>query len=181
MAKKLNGVFRAWVCVKQADQTAPSIIWGDCIVHFSNPEFSGNILHTSAMLEVTSHKSLKVVETRNHLYILLGPELSMPDTPGIDPAELLSLQRANAPKSDPHVSAAMNADRDCTKCKGAGVYRRDEHHLAICDLCCKHNQGWWRLEGAYGVDNGRWACKAGCGVIVDTPPLELEFLPRSVS
>src|SRR3546814_13952665 len=48
------------------------------------------------------------------------------------------------------------------------------------DLCCKHNRGWWQLEGAYGKDNGRWACKAGCGLILDTPPLELEFLPRTV-
>src|SRR3546814_4859083 len=36
------------------------------------------------------------------------------------------------------------------------------------------------LEGAYGKDNGRWACKARCGLILDTPPLELEFLPRTV-
>lgn len=28
-------------------------------------------------------------------------------------------------------------------------------------------------------DNGRWACKAGCGIIVDGPPLELQFLPRA--
>ena len=36
-----------------------------------------------------------------------------------------------------------------------------------------------QAQTAYGPDNGRWACKAGCGIIVDSPPLELEFLPRA--
>ena len=92
------------------------------------------------------------------------------------------LRHSEPPReTDAYVIAAMNADRDCPKCHGTGVYRSGERLAAICDACCKHVQGWWQLEGAYGPDNGRWACKAGCGVIVDTPIPDLEFLPRALA
>ncbi len=181
MAKQLNGVFRAWMKVKQADETAPPIIWGHCVVHLSHPEFSGNVLHTSGVMEITEHKNFRIAETRNNYYALLGPELFMPDDSRLDPMTYVTQHRGETRKTDAFASAAMNADRDCPKCHGTGVYRYGDERMAVCDACCKHNQGWWRLEGAYGPDNGRWACKAGCGVIVDKPPLELEFLPRAVT
>lgn len=179
MAKQLNGIFRAWMRVTQADPAAPPIIWGHCIVHLAHPEFSGNVLHTSAVLEITEHKTFKIAETRNNFYALLGPELTLPPASTLDPMIYVMQHRGPTSESDSHASAAMTANPGCPKCEGTGVYRRDARHVAICDLCCKHNQGWWLLEGAYGPDNGRWACKAGCGIIVDSPPLELEFLPRA--
>jgi hypothetical protein len=179
MAKQLNGIFRAWMSVKQADETAPPIIWGHCIVHLSHPQFSGNVLHTSAVLDITAHKSFKIAETRNNFYALIGPELFMPAGAKIDPMTYVTQERGQTHTNDTFVSAAVNAEPNCPKCNGTGVYRRDDRHIAICDLCCKHNQGWWQLEGAYGADNGKWACKAGCGVIIEAPPPELEFLPRS--
>jgi hypothetical protein len=177
--KQLNGIFRAWMRVKQADDNAPPMIWGHCIIHLSHPEFSGRVLHTSGILEITEHKTFKIAETRNNHYALLGPELVQPASSDIDPMTYVTQHRGEPRKTDAYASAAMNADPDCKKCQGTGVYQRDDQHLAICDLCCKHNQGWWQLEGAYGQDNGRWACKAGCGVIIDSPKLELEFLPRA--
>jgi hypothetical protein len=167
--------------VRQPDETAPPIIWGHCIVHLSHPEFSGKVLHTSGILDITLHKNFQVAETRNNYYALLGPELAMPANSQEDPMLYMMRQRGPSLRTDAFASAAMNADRDCPKCDGTGIYRVGDQNVAICDLCCKHNQGWWQLEGAYGPDNGRWACKAGCGNIIDTPPLELEFLPRALA
>ncbi len=181
MEKQLNGIFREWVRVKQPDEKAPPIIWGYCIVHLSHPEFCGNVLHTSGVLSITAHKTLLIAETRNHYYALTGPELIMPDDCKVDPMMYVLQRRAEPRKTDIHAGAAMNANRDCPTCRGAGIYRYSDRSTAICDACCKHNQGWWQLEGAYGADNGRWACKVGCGVIVDAPPPVLEFLPRSIN
>lgn len=181
MTKQLNGIFREWMSARQADETAPPIIWGHCIVHLAHPEFSGNVLHTSAIIEITEHKTFKIAETRNNYYALLGPELVMPAGSRIDPSTFVKQQLGQKATNDAFVSAAVNADPACPKCHGTGIIQRDDRHVAICDACCKHNQGWWQLEGAYGADNGRWACKAGCGIIVDAPPLELEFLPRAKS
>ena len=178
--KKLNGIFREWVSVEQ-EADKPPIIWGHCIVHFAEPEFSGNVLHTSGVLGITEFKSFRIVETRNNFYALLGPELVLPENVHISPMTFVMNQRTKALKTDTCASAAMTAEPDCPKCCGKGVYKLDGRHLAVCDLCCKHNQGWWLLEGAYGNDNGRWACKAGCGRIVDTPPLEVAFLPRAMN
>jgi hypothetical protein len=179
MAKQLNGIFRAWTKVKQADERAPPIIWGHCVVHLSHPEFSGKVLHTSGVLDITDTKTFKIAETRNNYYALLGPELAMPG-PGVEPMDYVMRHSEPPPETDAYVIAALNADRDCPKCHGTGVYRSGDRLAAICDACCKHVQGWWQLEGAYGPDNGRWACKAGCGVIVDTPIPDLEFLPRAL-
>jgi hypothetical protein len=179
MAKQLNGIFREWMSVRQADERAPPIIWGHCIVHLSHPEFCGNVLHTAGVLSIAEHATFLIAETRNHYYALLGPELVVPADCTVDPETYVMQQRAPTRKTDAYASAAMNADRDCPVCHGAGVYRYSDRNMAICDLCCKHNQGWWQLEGAYGPDNGRWACKVGCGTIVDTPPPVLEFLPRA--
>jgi hypothetical protein len=179
MVKKLNGVFRAWMKIAQLGESAPPIIWGRCIVHLGNPMFSGRILHTAGLIEITHHKSITIVETRNNYYALLGPELEMPAGRPIDPVAFLEAQPNIVQPTDIFATAAMNAERDCAKCDGRGVYRRAESSLVICDLCCKHNQGWWLLEGGYGVNNGRWACKLGCGMVVDRPAPELEFLPRA--
>ena len=178
--KQLNGIFRAWMRVGPVDAGARHIIWGKCIVHLSNPEFSGQILHTSGVLEIVEHKAIKIAETRNSFYALLGPELIKPPNCDDGPKTYLERRTDRLRVNDIYASAAMNADPDCPKCKASGIYQRSDRYLAICDMCCKHNQGWWQLEGGYGADNGRWACKAGCGMIVDAPQPQLEFLPRAV-
>ena len=45
----------------------------------------------------------------------------------------------------------------------------DENHQTVCDKCCTHPGGWWKLEESYGNDNGKYACKRGCGTIVADP------------
>lgn len=179
MTKQLNGIFRTWAMVRQPGENAPPIIWGHCVVHLSQPKFSGNVLHTSGVLDIVEYRAFKIVETRNNHYALLGPELVLPADARGDPAAYILQHRDPEPDLDSYASAAMTARRGCPKCLGTGAYHRDDKHVAICDLCCRHNQGWWQLEGAYGLDNGRWACKAGCGFVVDKPSPELEFLPRA--
>ncbi|ARR55181.1 hypothetical protein HY78_17890 [Rhizorhabdus wittichii DC-6] len=181
MAKLFNGIFRHWMKVRQPDPEAPPVIWGHCVVHLSHPEFSGNVLHTSGVLDISMHKAVRIAETRNNYYALLGPELVMPANGDVDPRSYLERRRKGRAQTDEHASAAVTAHPDCPKCLGTGTYRYGERRLAICDLCCRHNRGWWQLEGAYGADNGRWACKAGCGLVLDTPPSELEFLPRAIA
>lgn len=181
MTKQLNGIFRIWMRVRQARHGALPVIWGDCIVHLSHPEFSGNVLHTSGIIQIAEHGSFKIAETRNSYYALLGPEIEMPAGNDIDPETVVLAHRRPEPRLDALVSAAMNADPQCVKCGGTGVHACGERQLCVCDACCQHNQGWWQLEGGYGVDNGRWACKAGCGVILDAPPAALQFLPRTSS
>lgn len=66
--------------------------------------------------------------------------------------------------------ARLNANPDCPKCQGSGSYMYDHNHGTICDLCCKHDRGWWKLEEHYGANNGKWCCRAGCGHTVDVPP-----------
>jgi len=139
MAKQLNGIFREWMRVKQADESAPPVIWGHCIVHLSHPEFCGSVLHTSGVLSIAEHKTLLIAETRNNYYALLGPELVMPADSGVDPETYVKQQRAPTRKTDVYTSAALNADRDCPTCHGAGVYRYNDRSMAICDACCKHN------------------------------------------
>lgn len=62
--------------------------------------------------------------------------------------------------------ANHNARPDCPKCHGIGHYQYSTHgtpHWTICDLCCKHDTGRWKLEKHYGDKNGTWCCLAGCG------------------
>ena len=179
MAKQFNGIFREWVKVKWPDDRRSAVIWGHCLVHLSNPKFSGNVLHTSRISRIARHGTFSIVETRNNHYVLLGPELKWPAADFADPRDYLLAHVDKSRRPDSSINAAMNADPDCMKCSGTGIYDVDADHTAVCDLCCKHNVGWWRLEGFYGSDNGRWACKAGCGLIVDKPPSELRFLPRA--
>ena len=114
MAKQLNGIFRAWMRVKQADESAPPIIWGHCIVHLSHPEFCGNVLHTSSVLSIAEYKTFLIAETRNNYYALLGPELVMPADCGLDPESYVSQHRGESRKNDVYASAAMNANRTGT-------------------------------------------------------------------
>lgn len=46
----------------------------------------------------------------------------------------------------------------------------DENHIKPCEVCCTHLDGWWKLENNYGEDNGKYACKKGCGTVVDLEP-----------
>lgn len=64
----------------------------------------------------------------------------------------------------------MTEQTVCKKCKGKGGYFYDEQHLKPCEECCAHADGWWKLEKHYGADNGKYACKTGCGTLVDAPP-----------
>lgn len=77
--------------------------------------------------------------------------------------------------NDAFEHAAQNASPDCPKCKGTGSYQYSTHgtpHFTICNLCCKHDRGWWLLEEYYGADNGKWCCKAGCGKTEKENPSE---------
>lgn len=60
----------------------------------------------------------------------------------------------------------------CPKCQGTGQYFYDEQHIKICDICCTHSDGWWKLERRYGKDNGKYACKIGCGTLIDKLPID---------
>jgi hypothetical protein len=69
--------------------------------------------------------------------------------------------------------ARANARPGCPKCKGTGEYQYSTHgtpHFTVCDLCCRHDRGWWKLEHHYGEKNGLWCCSAGCGLTVEAPP-----------
>lgn len=180
MAKQFNGIFREWLKFKSPDDPRTPLIWGYCLVHLSKPQFSGNVIHTSKILRISKRTTFSIVETRNSYYALLGPELKMPPGPSVNPMEYVWAHRDTSRSGDSLINAAVNANPGCPKCGGAGVYAFGYNDMALCDLCCKHNVGWWQLEGNYGRDNGRWACKAGCGLIVDKPPTELKFLPRAI-
>lgn len=71
--------------------------------------------------------------------------------------------------------ARANAQPDCPRCGGTGSYQyttRGTPNFTVCDMCCKHDRGWWKLEKHYGENNNKWCCRAGCGKTVDTPPHE---------
>lgn len=67
--------------------------------------------------------------------------------------------------NDSFAHAAANARADCPKCHGSGAYLYDHNHGTICDLCCQHDRGWWRLsESQQRANSGNaWCCGAGCG------------------
>jgi hypothetical protein len=67
--------------------------------------------------------------------------------------------------------AMKNARPDCSKCHGTGIYKYDDNHATVCDLCCQHGLGWWQLKEHYGEKNGKWCCSAGCGKTVDEMPV----------
>src|SRR3546814_4682283 len=71
----------------------------------------------------------------------------MPADCGMDPGTYLEMHQYASPVLDMRASAAMTADPDCPKCNATGVYQHSDRRLALCDLCCKHNRGWWQLEG----------------------------------
>ena len=53
-------------------------------------------------------------------------------------------------------------DQTCTKCNGTGWYQYDHNHSTVCNLCCKHEDGFWYLTEHYG-NKGKWCCGGGCG------------------
>ena len=71
-------------------------------------------------------------------------------------------------------NARENARPDCPKCLGTGVFQYDHNHSTICNLCCKHNMGWWMLLEHYGNRNGKWCCLAGCGFTRDDNPEDVK-------
>jgi hypothetical protein len=65
-------------------------------------------------------------------------------------------------------------DPTCQKCHGTGWYQYDFSglgHSTVCDACCKHDKGWWKL-GEMHSDPGKWCCRAGCGAVIDELPEE---------
>jgi hypothetical protein len=59
-----------------------------------------------------------------------------------------------------------NANPNCRKCSGTGIYKYDSNHFTVCNLCCKHDKGYFLLKEYYGKDNGMYCCKAGCGHLI---------------
>lgn len=74
--------------------------------------------------------------------------------------------------SDSFVHAAQSASKDCHKCNGTGSYMYDHNHGTVCDMCCKHDRGFWQLLKHYGDNNGKWCCLAGCGYTLSFNPDE---------
>lgn len=66
--------------------------------------------------------------------------------------------------------------KKCEKCGGTSQYMYDENHVKPCDVCCTHPSGWWKMEEHYGKNNGKYACKRGCGTIIDKLPDDEETL-----
>ena len=64
----------------------------------------------------------------------------------------------------------------CDACTGAGRHFYDLNHIQPCESCCRHSEGWWKLDEHYGKDNGKFACKSGCGTIIDDLPNEEDSL-----
>jgi ribosomal protein S27AE len=66
-------------------------------------------------------------------------------------------------KYDSFENAKLYAKPECPKCLGTGSFMYDHNHRTVCDRCCTHNMGWWKLEKHYGANNGKMCCSAGCG------------------
>lgn len=56
-----------------------------------------------------------------------------------------------------------NTNTQCPKCKGNKWYQYDDVHSKPCEVCCKHDKGYWELKEHYGKSNGMYCCLAGCG------------------
>lgn len=69
----------------------------------------------------------------------------------------------------------MEKNQECEKCNGTGKYAYDENHVKTCEVCCAHEDGWWQMEKHYGKDNGKYACKKGCGTIIDDLPSNISL------
>lgn len=52
----------------------------------------------------------------------------------------------------------------------------DENHVKPCEVCCTHPDGWWKLEEHYDDDNGKYACKRGCGTLINELPSDEDTL-----
>lgn len=66
--------------------------------------------------------------------------------------------------------AKAGAKADCAKCRGTGSFMYDHNHSTVCNVCCKHDRGFWLLERSYGANNGKWCCFAGCGMLMTFNP-----------
>lgn len=70
--------------------------------------------------------------------------------------------------------AGVTAKVDCPRCRGTGKYQYTTHgtpHFTICDLCCTHAYGWWKLPAqGCGKDGGKYCCLGGCGKVIEQLP-----------
>lgn len=57
--------------------------------------------------------------------------------------------------------------KSCRKCHNMRYVQYDDNHAARCPVCCTHSKGYFQLKRHYGDNNGKYACIAGCGEIVD--------------
>lgn len=78
--------------------------------------------------------------------------------------------RLDVPRAAPPELMKTINSTECPRCGGTGRYAYDHNHTKPCEVCCAHDKGWWLMQNDYGENNGRWACMAGCGEIVDIPP-----------
>ena len=56
----------------------------------------------------------------------------------------------------------------CTKCDSKGWYRYDQNHTTICDACCKHHLGWYKVvrgQAGYIKGDNNNCCLVGCGTM----------------
>jgi hypothetical protein len=60
----------------------------------------------------------------------------------------------------------------CKMCNGTGFYIYDHNHGKICEGCCKHPEGFFRLGERYDAKTGMWCCRTGCGYIAGVVPTE---------
>lgn len=64
------------------------------------------------------------------------------------------------------MSNVVPATAACPRCNGTGFYSYDENHIKPCEVCCRHDRGWFPLTEAHGRP-GMHACGAGCGAILE--------------
>ena len=67
---------------------------------------------------------------------------------------------------------SRTGDSECPKCNGTGWFSYDMNHSTICDLCCKHDKGYWLLTehyAGYEAGHDNWCCAAGCGQVLRYP------------
>lgn len=64
----------------------------------------------------------------------------------------------------------MTSLATCNKCSGTGWHMYDLNHIQPCESCCKHSDGWWQLDKRHGMDADKFACKTGCGTVIERLP-----------
>lgn len=80
------------------------------------------------------------------------------------------------PKTEEWIRAGVEANKNrlrllhqvCPRCHGQGVYYYDQNHGKPCEVCCKHDGGWWDLtehHAGYVAGGDNACCLLGCGTL----------------